>query len=100
MLTALISAPTKEMGAEMNMRCPIKTIICICCTSLVVRVIKDAVEILSNSACEKLYTLLKMPLRRSRAAPMALRELKKEAVIEQNDAKSATPSMISPVRTI
>ncbi len=56
------------------MRRIIKITICTWVTSLVERVIREAVENWSNSALEKLSTLAKVALRMSRAAPAAVFE--------------------------
>jgi len=68
--------------------------------SFVVRVIKDAVENLSNSAFENCSTLVKIPLRRSCASPAATRAEKKPTAIANNTLASAISSIQPPIRQI
>ena len=65
--------------------------------SLVVRVINEAVENLSNSELEKSWTLSKTFLRRSRASPAAVLEDKKPTRMVQVMESKVNNSMSMPV---
>src|ERR1043166_46823 len=70
---ALMIAQTPMNGAMSAMRSSITSTICNCWTSLVERVISEAVENLWNSAREKLSTFAKTNSRTSREKPVAMR---------------------------
>ena len=73
-----------------------ETIICTCCTSLVERVISDAVEKPLISAMEKLSTLSKTLLRIRKESADAMRAAKKPTATELSALPSAQPSMSAP----
>ena len=75
-----------------------KITICTWVMSLVVRVIREAVENLSNSTLEKLSTLEKVSLRISRAAPAAVLDARKPTAIVLAPPTSETSSINPPVR--
>ena len=73
------------------------TTIWICVTSLVERVISEAVEKRSNSVLEKLSTLVKIYLRRLRANPAAvLDDRKLTATVQAPDSRDSS-SISAPV---
>ncbi len=79
------------------MRMSIKDTICTWATSLVVRVISDAVEKSPNSALEKLSTFLKMAERISRATAVEVRAAKKLTKMELITAIIETPIITVPI---
>ena len=79
------------------MRMIIKITICTWVTSLVERVISEAVENLSNSVLEKLSTFLNTALRMSRAAPAAVRAARKPVAIVHAPPSSETSSIMPPM---
>ena len=89
-------AHTASTGALMMTCKPMETIICTCCTSLVERVISDAVEKPLISAMEKLSTLSKTLLRIRKESADAMRAAKKPTATELSALPSAQPSMSAP----
>ena len=81
------------IGAYMTMRSIMVVTICICCTSLVQRVISDAEENLPISALEKLITFRNSFPLRSRPTEAPIRAAKK-------DATAAAINIISAIRNI
>ena len=96
----LIRAIVTVIGTLMTMVKPRETKFCICWTSLVERVISDAVEKRSISSSEKLSTLWKMSVLRCIENVAARRELTKPAVNEMNMLSTAHNSIISPAFTM
>ena len=71
--------------------------ICICMTSLFVRVMSDAVENLSNSRCEKPSTLVKTAVRRSRAMPAPVRAEMRPTRMVANAPRRVRRSIMPPI---
>ena len=89
--------PMPRMGAYATMRSKITQVIWICCTSLVVRVMRDAVENLSVSEAEKLTTRRNTPRRRSRAMAAATREASSPTRTAAATINRVSPSIRPPV---
>ncbi|OPZ48158.1 MAG: hypothetical protein BWY92_01626 [Firmicutes bacterium ADurb.BinA052] len=94
---AIMMPPTHMTGAEIMMLRLINTAICTCCTSLVLRVISEGVPNWSTSACEKLCTLRKTSLRRSRPKDMAVLEPQYTETMEHPASRRVTRSIKPPV---
>ena len=90
--------PTAMMGDMTIMRMLIIVNICTCVMSLVVRVMRDGVPILSNSFREKRSTRVKTLRRRSLPKPMPIRADSHAAAMEQSTPPSATSSICPPTR--
>ena len=95
-LKAFIIPPIAINGAKNTILSIITIICCICCMSLVLRVISDAVENLSNSTFEKLTTFLNTSLRRLRPIPAPTLEPINPTTIVANKLISAIPSIAAP----
>ena len=90
--------PTTHMiGAVRITRRNMTMKFCTWVISLLVRVIKDAVENVSISACEKYSTFVKILLLTFRPKPSAILDAKKPVVILHTIPRIAIPSMITPV---
>ncbi len=98
--SAMMMPPMLMIGAEITTLSIISTTICTCCTSLVVRVMRDGVPKRFTSACEKLSTRRNSAARTSRPKPMATRDPQYTAMTAATTNSSVTPSMIAPVRTM
>ncbi len=72
---AITIPPTHMIGAVSITVSPISTSICICCTSLVLRVISDGVPNSLTSRAEKVCTVLNSDERTSRPNPIETRAL-------------------------
>ena len=68
--------------------------------SLLVRVIKDAVENVSISAWEKYSTFVKILLLTFRPKPSAILEAKKPVIILHTIPRTAIPSMMTGVKNV
>ena len=95
---AMMMPPMTISGALNMIVSPMATSICTCCTSLVFRVIREAVLKWLISFWEKLWTLRKSEPRMSRPAPMATRDAQYTPKIAAIPVSRATPSMYSPIR--
>ena len=71
---AMKMPPTNMIGADTSSVQVIRTSICTCCTSLVIRVISDGAPNVFISLAEKLPTWWNRPSRQSRPKPIAARE--------------------------
>jgi len=95
---ARITPPMPRIGAYSRMRMMMPTSICTCVTSLVVRVINEAVEKRSNSVPRKDSTFSNTAPRRSRATPEEVREASRPTVMAQALPASEIKSIVRPVR--
>ena len=89
-------AHTARTGALMITCRPMDTIICTCCTSLVERVMREAVEKELISAMEKLSTLSNTLLRMRKESAAAMRAAKNPTATELSALPSAQPSIRAP----
>ncbi len=94
--TAMMTPPIAVIGAMIIMFRPMATSCCICCTSLVFRVMSDGVPKKLTSVCENASTRRKMALRTSRPNAMAVLEPQYTETIEIAPTTSETSSMIAP----
>ena len=93
--------PTTHMiGAVRMIRRNMTIKFCTWVMSLLVRVISEAVENVSISACEKYSTFLNTLLLTFFPRPRAILEAKKPVVMLHTIPRIAIPSMITPVRRI
>ncbi|OPZ62422.1 MAG: hypothetical protein BWY85_02092 [Firmicutes bacterium ADurb.Bin506] len=95
-----MTPPTAMTGAENIMLNPMNTAICICWTSLVVRVMSEGAPNWFTSASESVCTFVNTARRRSRPKPMDERDVKNTATMEQAVSSSVTRSMKPPTRSI
>jgi len=93
---AFCSAPTAIIGAIKTIRKIMVRVICICWTSLVDLVIREAVENLLNSETEKLSTLVNTSCLISRAKPVAILEAKKPTRTAQIAPSNVTTNINQP----
>ena len=94
--SARMMPPMAVMGAEITTLSIISTVICTCCTSLVVRVISDGVPKRLTSTWEKLSTLRNRAPRMSRPNAIAVLEPQYTATMAVTANSSVTPSMMPP----
>ncbi len=94
--SALMTPPMARIGAETSMVQVISTSICTCCTSLVVRVMRDAAPNFETSRSLNALTRWKMPPRTSRPKPMAAFEPKYTAATAKTTCTRVAPSMTIP----
>ena len=95
-LTTFNTPPIPRIGAY-NTILSISTItICICCTSLVVLVIKEAVENLSISALENFITFPYILLLKSLPTPAPIFEAIRPTITVTTAIRSAIPIILSP----
>ena len=95
-----MTAQTARMGALMTTCRPIDTTICTCVMSLVVRVMRDAVEKRLISCIEKLSTRSKTCARRRKESAAAICAAKKPTATELSALPSAQASISPPSRQI
>ena len=95
--TAMTTPPTIMIGADTIIVQDSRTSICTCCTSLVLRVMSDGAPKALTSWLEKEPTCAKMPARRSRPKPIAVRAPNHTAPTVQAICRTETRSMRTPV---
>ena len=95
--SARTSAPMPMIGAKIAMRSVMTAACWICWTSLVARVMSDAVLKLSSSADEKSVTFENSARRISRDAPAAVRDAKNPPPTANSEHANASPTMMRPV---
>ena len=96
--TARMMPPTSMMGAVTKMVSAIWTNNWTCWTSLVLRVISDGVPNRFISVAENCWTRSKTPRRTSRPNPIDALEANQTATIERMPTKTASTSMMTPIR--
>ena len=96
--TARMMPPTSMMGAVTSMVSAIWTNSCTCCTSLVLRVIKEGVPKRFISVAENCWTRSKTALRTSRPKPIDALDANQTATIARMPTTTARASMTAPIR--
>jgi len=99
-LLALITAPIPIIGAESTILKRIITTICICCMSLVERVIREEMEKLLNSSIEKLSTFLNTALLRSFENPVPIFAERYPPITAANAPPRVIKIIVTPVLQI
>ena len=94
--SAMMTPPIASMGAETKSVQVMRTTICTCCTSFVVRVMREGAPKRATSRSENSLTVVKIPPRRSRPSDMAVLAPKYTAVIAHTTCSRVTPSMMAP----
>jgi len=98
--SAMTIPPMPKMGAKQRNLSPIMIIFCTCVISFVVRVMREAVEKISNSAAEKLSTLAKTSRLVLRETPAEILAAKYPAPIIAITPNNDRSSIIPPVLII
>jgi hypothetical protein len=96
--SAITTPPTHMMGAAISIVHVVITSICTCCTSLVLRVIRDGAPNRAISRPEKVPTCWKIEARTSRPKLIAVRAPKYTAVIAALICTRLIASIHPPVR--
>ena len=94
---ASTSAVISRTGARTQMRVAIKSVPCTEATSLVKRVMRDAVEKCSKSAKEKRWTWAYSAARTFEPKPMAARAAARAAPTPNSRASTAKMSILRPI---
>ncbi len=97
---AITTPPTMLIGAATNIRHPIRTSICTCCTSLVVREIRVGAPNRESSWALNSPTRVNTAERRSRPTPIAVRAANQTLPSAALICSRLTASIQPPVRTM
>ena len=98
--SAMTTPPTAVIGADTMNASPMRTTCCTCCTSFVLRVIRDGAPKSLTSRSEKPCTRRKIADRTSRPKPMAASALNHAPATAATASPAVTASITPPVRTM